>query len=52
MTDATTYEIDYQFKTQGSYTATGAGSDPDTVVRTIPSLTVNTACENAALDLI
>ncbi len=52
MSDATTYEVDYEYKTQGSYTASGAGSDPDTIVRTISSLASNRACEQAALYLI
>lgn len=52
MDDATTYEIDYQFKTEGSYTSSDAGSDPDTVVRTISSITSNRGCDQAALYLI
>ncbi len=52
MSDATTYEVDYEYKTQGSYTASGAGSDPDTIVRTISNLASNRACEQAALYLI
>lgn len=51
MSDGSVFEIDYQYKVQGSYTAEGA-SDPRTVVRTIPSLAVDTACTNAALYLI
>ncbi|NEU57097.1 fibronectin type III domain-containing protein [Halorussus sp. MSC15.2] len=48
----TTYEIDYKFKTEGSYTASSAGSDPNTVVRTVSGLTTNQACKNAALYLV
>jgi hypothetical protein len=52
MSDATVYEIDYEFKPTGSYTAADAGSNPDTVVRTRPELASNRACEQAALYLI
>jgi hypothetical protein len=52
MSDATTYEIDYSYKTQGSYTASDAGSDPDTIVRTISAITSNRGCDQAALYLI
>lgn len=52
MSDGTTYEIDYRYKTQGSYTSKAAGSDPDTLVKTIPNVTSNRGCEQAALYLV
>ncbi|WP_435175664.1 fibronectin type III domain-containing protein [Halorussus sp. AFM4] len=51
MSTGTTYEIDYQYKTEGSYTLESA-TDPDTIVRTIPNLASNQACSRAALYLI
>jgi hypothetical protein len=52
MTDGGGYEIDYQYKVDGSYTADTAGSSPPTVIRTVPSLASNRACQHAALYLV
>ncbi|WP_135806631.1 hypothetical protein [Halorussus marinus] len=52
MADGSVYEIDYEFKTRGSYTAEDADDDPDEMVRTISSITSNRGCEQAALYLI
>ncbi len=52
MSDGVVYEIDYEYKPTGSYTAADAGADPDTIVRTVSSLTTNRTCDQAALYVI
>jgi len=52
MSDGTTYGIDYNFHDQGIATSDSAGSDPDTLVRSIPGITTKRACEQAATILL
>ncbi|WP_238398179.1 hypothetical protein [Halorussus salinus] len=52
LADGAAYEIDYEFKPVGEYTAADAGESPRTVVRTRPELASVRACQQAALYLI
>jgi len=51
MSDATTYQIDYNFKPAASYTEPGA-SDPKTIVRSFPSLQSEQTAEQLAFTLV
>jgi len=48
MVDGQSYEISYQHKPKGEWTADGAGSDPDTETRTLPQLSTARACAQIA----
>jgi hypothetical protein len=52
MTDDTVCTVDYRYEPQGEYVADDAGSDPETIVRKVPSITSNRGCEQAALYLV
>lgn len=52
MTDGDSYEIDYQFETRGSYTLESASNPRDAPKQTIPGLTSEQACEQAAITIV
>lgn len=52
MTSDESYIVSYRYKVRGSYASPSAGSDPRTVVETLPSITSAQGCAIAALYLI
>jgi hypothetical protein len=52
ITDGATLTVGYDYKARGSYTHPSAGSNPRTIHRTLPGLTTDRGCEEAALRLI
>jgi len=52
MTDGDTYGIDYNYHEQGVATSASAGADPKPLVRTIPGITTQRACNQAATILL
>lgn len=51
MSDATTYEVNYDFRTNGEYTADGV-TDPVTKVENVPALTTDRGCRMAAARIV
>jgi hypothetical protein len=51
MSDGTTYAIDYNYHEEGEWTDASAGPDPKPLIETIPGLTTQRSCEQAAVIL-
>lgn len=52
MTDGSTYAIDYEYRLQGTYTAEGVTTPNRTLVETIPTITTQRTCDQAARILV